>query len=221
MKRLTKAALGSVAGFALVLSGTGVASGALLDFLKIHRNSNDIYESTVTLDSAKAKITIDKGTDSTTFTIRVTGIDLTGIDPSMVGKPLGSHLHTGKCVEGDFGVPTASPSPLQPGWQAGPHYNHDVVVGGKKFPGLDVPPEQTATISTETEVWFDLLPDEEGMAYDKTTVPFVPVDPDGDMSVVVHVLSTNTKTGGAGTRQACFPLSVAGIFPKTPPSPTE
>ena len=34
-----------------------------------------------------------------------------------------------------------------------------------------------AKVSTETEVWFDLLPNAEGMAYDKTTVPFVPVDP--------------------------------------------
>jgi hypothetical protein len=47
-------------------------------------------------------------------------------------------------------------------------------------------------------------------------VPFVPVDPDGIMSVVVHVASTNPDTGAAGTRQACFPLSV----PQWVPAPT-
>ena len=91
LRRITKAALGGLAGCALVLGGTGVASGELLDILKIHRDSNDVNASTVALDSAKAKITIDKGTDSegrenTTFAIRVTGIDVSGIDFSQPVK---------------------------------------------------------------------------------------------------------------------------------------
>jgi hypothetical protein len=64
MRRITKAALGGLAGCALVLGGTGVASGALLDLLKVHRDSNDVNAAAVAMDSAKAKITIDKGTDS-------------------------------------------------------------------------------------------------------------------------------------------------------------
>jgi hypothetical protein len=216
MRRITKAALGGLAGCALVLGGTGVASGALLDLLKVHRDSNDVNAAAVAMDSAKAKITIDKGTDSegrenTTFTIRVTGIDLTGIDPLMVGKPLGSHLHVGQCVEGDFGDPTATPS-TAPGGKALGHYNNDVVAHGKKFPNSNVPVEEWAEVSPRTEVWFDLLPNADGMAYDTTTVPFVPVDPDGVMSVVVHVSFTKPD-GSAGTRQACFPLDVSQVFP--------
>jgi superoxide dismutase, Cu-Zn family len=196
VRRITKAALGGLAGCALVLGGTQVASGALSEILKIHDDSNDLLTTPGPLDSAQANITIGQGTNSTTFAIRVTGID-----PLTVDTTLGSHLHVGECVEGDGGA-------------AGPHYNDDVVVGGKEFPvlGKKVGPH-TAEVSPNTEVWFDLPPDREGMAYDETTVPFVPVDPDGVMSIVVHVLPTNPETGAAGTRQACFPLSVSGIFP--------
>jgi hypothetical protein len=135
--------------------------------LKIRAWAEDLLTSNEgPLDSARAKITIAEGTDSTTFTIRVTGMD-----PSAAGTVLGAHLHTGPCIEGE-------------GTAAGPHYNQQVVVGGKSF--------AEAEISPNTEVWFDLVADEEGMAYDETTVPFVPVDPDGIMSVVVHVTSTNT-----------------------------
>jgi hypothetical protein len=100
---------------------------------------------------------------------------------------------------------------------AGPHYNHDVVTNNKRFP---VPGEvktygYTAEISTSTEVWFDLKPEGADIASAETTVPFVPVDPDGVMSVVVHVSFTDPLTGTAGKRQACFPLSVSGIFPAT------
>ena len=64
----------------------------------------------------------------------------------------------------------------------------------------------------ETEVWFDLVPNENGMAYDETTVPFVPVDPfvpdDGDMSIVVHVSFTKPD-GTAGTAASLLPADVA------------
>jgi Cu/Zn superoxide dismutase len=216
VRRITKAALGGLAGCALALGGTQFASGALLDFLKIHKQAEDLAITAVgPLDSAKAKITIDKGTDSTTFKIRVTGID-----PTIVGPLVGAHLHTGRCVENTGGA-------------AGPHYNHQVEVDGKVLPTLAIPSgPNVAEVSPNTEVWFDLEADDEGMAYDTTTVPFVPVDynPDwvpGVMSVVVHALPTEpsgtptTLVGSAGARQACFPLSVSGIFPTTPPSPTE
>jgi Cu/Zn superoxide dismutase len=202
VKRLTKAVLGGVAGCALALGGTQFASGALEAKYSFRDALTDFLTTDGPFDSATAKITIaDKTRDKTTFRIRITGID-----PSIAGTTLGSHLHTGKCVDGDFGTSTP---PVIPGFQAGPHYNHNAVMG------------LPAEVSPKTEVWFDLVPDEDGVAQDQTTVHFVPVDPDGYMSVVVHVLPTNTTTGAAGTRQACFPLSVAGIFPTTPPSPTE
>ena len=199
MKRITKAALGGLAGCALALGGTGVASG--LDIFRILEDARVLQTGSVALDDANAKITINKATDSTgqpvtQFSIRVTGID---VDPSKPVPRLGSHLHTDECVKGDLG-----------GFLAGPHYNHDVALGNT-----------SVRISTETEVWFDLVPDTGGMAFDEVTVPFVPID-DGVMSVVVHVLETNTEfgipnegqpAGFAGKRQACFPLSVDGIFP--------
>jgi Cu/Zn superoxide dismutase len=154
-------------------------------------------------DSAKARITIaEKTSGKTTLRIRIRGID-----PSIAGRTLGSHLHTGTCLAGS-------------GTSAGPHYNHDVIAHHKTFPlvGQDPGPD-TAEVSPNTEVWFDLVPDEDGVAVDQTTVPFEPIDPDGAMSVVVHELptdkdgSTATGIGSAGARQACFPLSVSGIFP--------
>jgi Cu-Zn family superoxide dismutase len=182
------------------MGGAGVASGALSDILKIQGFSEDLTTAPSTgadeiFDLARAKITIDKETDSrTTFTIRITGIDVSG-DPSVAGQTFGSHLHTGPCIEGS-------------GASAGPHYNHDVA--------RSVSPAATATT---TEVWFDLVPDEDGMAYAETTVPFVPVD-DGEMSIVVHQLPTNPITGAAGSRQACFPADVSQLFPTAFPSPT-
>jgi hypothetical protein len=207
VRRFTKAALGGIAGCALVLGGTGVASGALSNILKIQGFSEDLTTTPITtldevFDSARAKITIDKGTDSTTFTVR-----LTGIDPSVAGTTFGSHLHTDACIEG---------KPLD----AGPHYNDQVVVDGKKFPSLTVDPALWAEVSPQTEVWFDLVPDEDGMALDTTTVPFVPVDPNGVMSVVVHQSYTKPD-GTAGARQACFPLDVSQYFPTEPPTPAE
>jgi Cu/Zn superoxide dismutase len=188
----------------LVLGGTGVASGALSNILKIQGFSEDLTmtpsaPADEVLDSARAKITIDQRVDSTTFTIRVTGID-----PSAAGKTLGSHLHIGPCVEGNGG-------------SAGPHYNHDVALG--------ITP---ARISSETEVWFDLIPDEDGMAYDETTVQFVPIDSNpaydpGVMSVVVHQSSTDPSTGAAGARQVCFPVNTPSEWAQQPtpsPSPT-
>lgn len=108
------------------------------------------------------------------------------------------------------------------------HYNKEVVVDGKAFPTLgQIPSTTIAEVSPKTEVWFDLLPNADGMAYDVTTVPFVPVDDDGEMSVVVHVQQTNTAdntpnlgvVGFASTRQACFPLDVSRVFER-PTAPT-
>jgi len=202
VRRITKAALGGIAGCALVMGGAGVASGALSSILKIQGFAVDLTPPAPTeqpnvdkiFDSARAKITINKETDSlTTFTIRVTGIDVTGLDR---GQTFGSHLHTGPCMEGN-------------GPTAGPHYNHDAASSAS-----------SPRIGRETEVWFDLVPDEDGMAYAETTVPFVPVD-NGEMSIVVHQSPTNPTTGTAGARQACFPVIVSSeLFPTAFPSPT-
>jgi Cu/Zn superoxide dismutase len=197
VRRITKAVLGGVAGGALVLGGTQAASGVLSTIFR--EQSESLLTTSGPFDAARAKISIAvDGDRSTTFNIDLTKIDSSLIDPSI--QTLGSHLHTGPCVEGL-------------GTSAGPHYNHDVVYRSKAWP---VPGQKTygytAEVSPSTEVWFDLKP-EAGVASDTATVPFVPRDPDGVMSVVVHVSPTNPATGAAGARQACFPLSVSGIFP--------
>jgi hypothetical protein len=196
VRRITKAVLGGVAGSALVLGGTQAASGVLSTIFR--EQSESLLTTSGPFDAAKAKISIAvDGDKSTTFNIDLTKIDSSMIDPSI--ETLGSHLHTGPCVEGLGG-------------SAGPHYNHDVVYRNKEWP---VPGQKTygytADVNRSTEVWFDL--DVADVASAETTVPFVPRDPDGVMSVVVHVGPTNPATGAAGARQACFPLSVSGIFP--------
>jgi Cu/Zn superoxide dismutase len=202
LRRITKAALGGVAGCALVLGGTQAASGVLSTIFR-EQSENLLTDPLVAkpFDMAKATISIAVEGKSTTFKL-----DLTKIDPSIAGKTLGSHLHTGPCI-------------AESGGSAGPHYNHDVVARNKVLSALgEKITGRTAEVSSYTEVWFDLIPDAAGVASDETTVPFVPQDPDGIMSVVVHVAPTNTDpllgtVGGAGARQACFPLSVSGIFP--------
>jgi Cu-Zn family superoxide dismutase len=105
-------------------------------------------------------------------------IRIKGIDSDAEGQLFGAHLHTGPCIEGAGGA-------------AGPHYNH----GG-------------AVTLEENEVWFELVPDENGIAVDETSVLFVPEDVHGDqiMSIVIHEKPTDELTGIAGLREACLPL---------------
>jgi Cu/Zn superoxide dismutase len=189
VRRITKAALGGLAGFGLILGATLSANGAsttaeysgdLVDLQTLAGQPDGPF------DSAKARVVIEETLVDTEFSIRVTSIN-----SAVPGHVFGAHLHTGPCVEGD-------------GAAAGPHYNTDLSAGVKL---------KKAEISPETEVWFALAPDEEGMAFHVTTVPFAPVDSDGIMSVVFHALSTDPTTGAAGARQACVPLSVPGWQP--------
>jgi Cu/Zn superoxide dismutase len=205
VKRITKSVLGGLAGGALILAGTQVASGALTGIYKfVPDDLKPLAAAGGTLASAKANITITEGTNSdgtpaTTFDIKVTGID-----HDAVGTLYGSHLHTGPCVKSNPGA-------------AGPHYNHDVAANGKTLPTMTVPyPDNAAEISTDTEVWFDIVPNENGVAQDQTRVEFVPIDSDeardrGVMSIVIHELPTSPTSvpvGFAGARWACFPLQV-------------
>jgi superoxide dismutase, Cu-Zn family len=183
MRRITKAALGGIAGCALVLGGTQVASGvpgafkfqeALMDLLTA--------EPPGPFDSARAKTTITQTADpaTTTFTMRVTGID-----PSVAGREFAAHLHVGPCDN------------------SGPHYKDNFLGAADDVNGA----------------WLAVVPNEDGMALSETTVLFVPDDtkPEyeaytpGEMSIVIHQGPLTSPS----TKQACFPLSVSGIFPKT------
>ena len=137
------------------------------------------------------------------------------------GQEFGAHLHTGPCVNEDYAFPSQPDSPAKvAGGQAGPHYNHETATTGNLTPA----------VNTQTEVWFNLVPNDHGEATDDTKVNFVPTDnsPDlgfipGEMSIVIHVLPTNTEfgiptagkpAGYAGERRACFKLLTPELGPR-------
>jgi Cu-Zn family superoxide dismutase len=191
VKRIAKAALGGIAGSALILAGTQVA-GASTTYRYVDK-LGDFSAEEGPFDSTTAKVTIVENDDgTTTFSIKITGIDI-----SAAGEEFGAHLHTGPCVDGDYANPSIQKNA---GSLAGPHYNADIAAGV---------PAAEAEISPDTEVWFELITSkEDGAASDQVTVPFVPVDSGGVMSIVIHADHTNPDTGLAGARQACFPLLV-------------
>jgi Cu/Zn superoxide dismutase len=190
VKRITKAALGGLAGCALALGGMQAASGETLlqqvfpgwlTDLDPDPTNPPPNETTGAFDSAKAKLKVTETSDGkTTFSLEVRSID------GFAGKEFGSHLHTASCLPGN---PTA----------AGGHYTN------KDLDPL-LPLEKR-------EVWFTVVPNEDGVAADQTVVPYVPKDLDGDgiMSIVIHRDPTNTDpllgvVGGAGPREVCLPL---------------
>jgi hypothetical protein len=192
MRRITKAALGGLAGSALVFGTMQAANGASTETYKYTGGLRDVRAGAGAYDSTHAKVTIvQRDTVSTKFSIKITGIDI-----SASGEKVGAHLHIGPCVEGD-------------GDAAGRHYNSQMVPAGTLTVYAD------AEKNSDTEVWFDLVPSkEDGAASFTSTVPFVPKDVDGVMSIVVHIEPTQPDTGFANSRQACFPLSVPQWIPE-------
>jgi len=201
LKRITKTALGGLASCALIVGGTQVAMSSAVNYFPYLDDLVDLPLVKGPFDAASAALRVKVTPDGTNFKLEVSDI-ATSAD----GDVFGAHLHTDACDD------SSSPPAFQPG---GPHYNHEVVVGGKAFPGPDV--LDPAEVSPRTEVWFSFVPNAHGDATDDTFVPFVPVDADGDMSIVVHMLPTNPETGLAGGRQACFPIDdVSDWAPTTP-----
>ena len=180
MRRIVKAALGGVAVCVLILGATQAANAEVP--VTSYGYSGPLTDlqpySTGPFDGADAVVkVIESPTGDTKF-----GIRIKGIGPSAVGE-FGAHMHVGPCVAGD---PAAALG----------HYNTDRLAG-----------IATPRISPETEVWLDLVPDEDGVAVDHTQVPFLP-DPgeNNARSIVIHVEATDEDTGLAGARQACLPL---------------
>ena len=159
-------------------------------------------------DSTTGKVTIVQNDDgTTTFSIKITGIDTSMPVPD---DGYGAHLHNGPCVDGDY---ADSAIGKVAGSLAGPHYNTELGPDGTSLEYTNLP---GAVKTADHEVWFALVPSEEdGAARDRVTVPFVPVDSDGEMSIRYSADHTNPDTGAAGARQACFPLSVPQWVPET------
>jgi hypothetical protein len=193
VRRITKAALGGLAGCALVLGGTQAASGGIL-FQQAFPgwladlDSDDVAPEgspwagqpmTGAFDSAKAKLKVTQTSGGkTTFSLEVEEID------GYAGREFGSHLHTGPCL------------PELPGAASGHYTNLDL--------------DSTLPLE-EREIWFTVVPDEDGVAVDETVVPYTPKDPDGNgiMSIVIHRDPTNPDNGGAGPREVCLPLETS------------
>jgi hypothetical protein len=185
LRRITKAALGGLAGCALILGGIQAASGDVIKNLigpefPLVDLDNGQPTSTTALDDAKATLRIIPAPDgaATSFKLQVTDI----ADSVEAGTVFGAHLHVGKCVE-----PTAELTN-----PTGPHYKAD---------------DQPA--SPDNEVWFNLLVNDQNNATDDTKVLFRPTDVDGDMSIVIHV----DVAAVSSPKQACLPLRVESLNP--------
>jgi Cu/Zn superoxide dismutase len=187
LKRITKAALGGLAGCALVLGGAQAASGEIPVIRKLFSAPLADLNPAITLDSAEAVLKVTQNPDGTYFLLRVKGINTAAANED----GFAAHLHVGPCEAGN-------------GTAAGDHYNTDVVADGVPYTDLSVEK------SSRTEVWFDLFPDENGVAVDQALVQFVPVD-DGVMSIVIHQ-NPNNLVGVAGPREACLPVVTDWTF---------
>jgi Cu/Zn superoxide dismutase len=215
VRRITKAALGGLAGCALVLGASQAANGdsANMTYLLERAPTGDFWKDPGPFDEAKGTLRVAQAPDdaATGFKLTVEGIE------GAAGQEFGAHLHTGPCVDEDYAIPAQPATQEQPatpakvaGSKAGPHYNHETATTG----------DLTPAVNTQTEVWFNLVPNDHGEATDDTKVNFVPTDNSpllipGEMSIVIHALPTNTEfgiptagkpAGDAGPRQACFKL---------------
>jgi hypothetical protein len=193
VRRITKAALGGVAGCALVLGGTQAASGS--DVIKRYLNSlgsTDLWTAVANpvdtaFDTATGNVRIMETPDGTGFKLRVEGID-----PSVAGQTFGSHLHVGPCPAPSDNVADTTSV----------HYKHD----------------KNGPADPENEVWFNVVPASTGVATDDTFVSFRPVDDDGLMSIVIHAKPTDAE-GKAGTKEVCLPVVVTNWIPDVEPPP--
>jgi Cu/Zn superoxide dismutase len=197
LRRITKAALGGVASCALIFAASQAASGdsANMTYLLERVPIADLQSAPGPFDFANGTLRVSQAPDETATGFKLTVEDIGGAE----GQQFGAHLHTGPCV-------------TLAGSKAGGHYNHETATTGNLTPA----------VNAQTEVWFNLVPNEHGDATDDTKVQFVPIDnsPDlllipGEMSIVIHALPTNTelgiptagqKAGYAGDRWACFKL---------------
>jgi hypothetical protein len=160
LRRITKAALGGLAGCALVLGGTQFAAGSLVGTYKFENDDLKDPEATLAndgaFDGAKARVKIVETTEpSTTFTLRVTGIDT-----AAEGQAFAAHLHIGPCGN------------------TGGHYQNDPDGGitAANEVWFSVVPDTDGTALSETTAKF--VPDD-AKYLDPLLVP-------GKMSIVIH-----------------------------------
>ena len=182
MKRITKAALGGLAGCAMIIGATQAANGEPpLEFSSriavplVSMSSSEPSAAAFLTNPAEVNLEIKQAPEATNFKITVNGIIKAATNPVH-----GAHLHVGPCPQ-PGGTDTTSG-----------HYKDDKNIG---------------VAVAENEVWFDLETNIFGTATDSTTAKFVPVDGDGVMSIVIHAHSAELPTSQSA-KLACFPLEV-------------
>jgi hypothetical protein len=183
LRRITKAALGGRAGFALILGTTQAANSEVVEFTTSNKDLVEIplpetwtpEPSDDAFDDASATLRLKEAPDASNFKLTVTGIR------STAGPVHGAHLHIGPCPD-----PEGSPDSTLG------HYKDDSSI---------------KVAMPENEVWFDLVPNDHGTATDSTTAGFVPVDNDGAMSIVIHARSAAIPTAQSA-KLVCIPLDV-------------
>jgi hypothetical protein len=177
LRRITKAALGGLAGCALALGGTQAASGSdvikrLIEDLSVGdllAPADPVDPADTAFDTATATVRIMDTPLGTGFKLRVEGIAT-----SVEGQTFGAHLHIGPCSA----LPLADTTDV--------HYRNEPAAGA----------------TPENEVWFALVPSANGVATDETFVSFKPV---GAQSIVIHHHANNAQ-GQAGPKEVCVPL---------------
>jgi Cu/Zn superoxide dismutase len=173
VRRITKAALGGLAGCALLVGVTQAANGdsPILEY-KSWGNLVPLQQPSAFSNASVSLLRIRQAPEATNFKLTVRDINT-----SMANPVHGAHLHVGACT----GDPSAT----------GGHFQHEPAIGA----------------TPENEVWFDLVPNDDGIATDSTTVPFIPTDNDGVMSIVIHAAPAATP-GALSPKLACFTLLV-------------
>ena len=150
LKRITKAALGGLAGCALVLGGTHGRRARQLH-TGTSTNSETIFAADGPFDSTTGKVTIVEHDDGTHR--RSASRSRESTLPS-TGTEFGAHLHTGPCVDGDTGARFAHARRYSAAPTTTPFYTPLTLP--VKYADILV-----ADRTAKNEVWFSLVPSKE------------------------------------------------------------
>jgi Cu/Zn superoxide dismutase len=181
VRRIIKAALGGVAGCAIIVGATQAANGVPpLEFyspearLVIMENS--------AFDSAEVTLEIKEAPEATNFKITVKEIVKSQTNPVH-----GAHLHNGPC-------PIIKGTDTTLG-----HYKDNSSISAAT-------PENEVWFDLETNV-FGVATDSTTVSFVPVDKSFLTDPYPGDMSIVIHEQSAATPTSSS-PKLACFPLEV-------------
>jgi Cu/Zn superoxide dismutase len=188
LRRITKAALGGVAGCAMIIGATQAANGEPpLEFYS--PEARIVIMKSSAFDSAEVTLDIKEAPEATNFKIRVENIVKSETNPVH-----GAHLHNGPCPDPEGGPDTTLG-----------HYKDD--------PFAAATPENEVWFDLETNV-FGVATVSTTVPFVPLDKPIItpqdplPDDPNpGDMSIVIHEQSAATPTSSS-PKLVCFPLEV-------------